>query len=614
MCGISGQIKFKGKEASVDVLERMMNKMRHRGPDDKGIYKDGRIGLGFVRLSILDLSEAGHQPFISSDERYVMIFNGEIFNYVELRKELEGLGYTFGTKTDTEVLLSAYIHWGEECLNRLNGMWAFVIYDKQTEIVFGARDRYGIKPFYYAFNDEEFLFASEIPSILSAQNKKQEPNYQTIFDFLVFNRTDHSEKTFFKGIEKLQHGHCFVIQGDEFSIRKWYNLRERVKSAEPFSDEVDFRDSFKSSIELRLRSDVPVGVCLSGGLDSSSIVSVLLKDFEFNSLNTFSAVYGEGIHGDESGFINSYRGELSNMNFTTPSSDSLKAEIVDFVKTHAEPIPSTSPYAQYKVMELASKSVVVTLDGQGADEHLTGYHYFYGFYFKDLLLKGRFRKLINEIRSYSRLHKSSYGILTLLFFLLPKSLRTSLRMKEKGYLNKNFSRAYKDSERVAGNIYSSDSLSDALMDHFEFKLEHLLKWEDRNSMRFSIEARTPYLDFRLVERSLATSADLKIKDGITKHILRESMKGILPDSIRLRMDKLGFETPQDDWFRQEHWKTFVWDIINSSSFKSRGIINHEKAKDIFNRHINGEASVAKEIWKWIHLELWFREFIDQKVA
>jgi len=610
MCGICGIINLNNKPAEESKLPPMMSAMKHRGPDDEGTFSEDSTALGFVRLSIIDLSDAGHQPMLSEDGNYVMVFNGEIYNYIEIREELQALGHYFRTKTDSEVLLRSYIQWGADCMQKFNGMWAFAIYNRNDKTLFAARDRFGVKPFYYSADDSRFVFASEIPPILSVLEKNPLPNKQAIFDFLVFNRTDQNEFTFFEGIKKLQHGHCLSIQQNQIRIEKWYDLRSNIKSSFTSSDE--FRELLSSAIGLRLRSDVPVGVCLSGGLDSSSIVSILLNDFNKTDLNTFSAVYNKGQTGDETEFINEYRPLLKNMYFTTPDAVSLEDDLVQFVKAHAEPIPSTSPYAQYKVMKLAQGKVVVTLDGQGADEELAGYHYFFGFYFKDLLSTGRISTLLKELYLYMKKHRSSMGIKSFVFFLLPKNIRTKARVNEKGYLNTDFVNLFNKTNSIAGNLYGSVSLNDSLIDHFEFKLEHLLKWEDRNSMWFSLESRVPFLDYRLVEKSLASPGNMKIKNGMTKHILREAMAGILPEKIRLRRDKIGFGTPQDEWLREPSWQNIVNEVLESKSFQSRNFIDSKIAKEQYQKHLSRNINISKEIWKWVHLELWFREFIDIK--
>ena len=617
MCGISGIIHLNGTPVPEQQLLAMMKAMKHRGPNDEGLFAENGVGLGFVRLSILDLSAAGHQPMFSADERYVLIFNGEIYNYIELREELTAKGHQFHTQTDSEVLLAAYVEWGEQMLHRFNGMWAFVIYDRKEKSVFAARDRFGVKPFFYAIDGQRILFGSDIRSITAVLGRKPTPDTETIFNFLAFNRSDQDDRTFLKEVKKLDHGHYFKLNirpespADEKQLRpqKWYNIRKELK--EPFRNPDAYREMFASSIGLRLRSDVPVGVCLSGGLDSSSIVSVLLQDFVKKDLNTFSAVYGSGRKGDESKFIDLYRDQLQNMFFAQPDEHSLLADLDDLTRAQYEPVPSTSTYAQYRVMKLAQQHVVVTLDGQGADEALAGYHYFFGFHFKNLLRKGRLGALATEMGHYYDKHRSLYGIKSLVFFLLPAFLRTRVRVMEKGYLDPDFFQAHASGNNlITGELYGSASLQEALINHFEYKLEHLLKWEDRNSMWFSLEARVPFLDYRLVERTLTLPDEDIIRKGMTKHVLREAMKGTLPEPIRMRRDKVGFETPEDEWFRTPVFQSYITNLIHSEAFANRGVMDVKKVRALYQKHLAREGNYSREIWKWIHLEKWYNQFID----
>lgn len=609
MCGICGIFNYNGKPAEMTTVRNMMNEIRHRGPDDEGIFTEGNTGLGFVRLSILDLSDSGHQPMLDKSGRYVMIYNGEVYNYIEIRDLLISKGYVFNSSGDSEVVLYSYIEWGRECLDRFNGMFSLVIYDRESRKLFAARDRFGIKPFYYYNDNNSFIFGSEICAVTRASGKKILQNDSVIFDYIVFNRTDQTEETFFSGIKKLQHGCYIEIENNIFKTGKWYNLRENL--GKPFKDADEFRELLSSSIGLRLRSDVPVGVCLSGGLDSSAIVSLLLRDYHKDDINTFSAIYEkEGHRYDESGFIYEYRDKVKNMYFTSPTSDSLINDLESFIKAHNEPVTSTSHYAQFKVMELAKSNVVVTLDGQGADELLAGYHYFFGIYFKELLKSAKVFSLTSEIFNYMRNHRDLYGIKSFLYFLAPAFLKTKARVKEKGYLAKSFSGKFQGENTIVENIYGSGSIYEALISHFEYKLEHLLKWEDRNSMWYSLEARVPFLDYRLVEKTLSMNSDMKIRKGMTKFLLRESMKNILPERIRLRKDKIGFNTPEDEWFRTVKFRNLIGEIINSESFGSRGIADVNKVRILFERHLNGKINISRDIWKWINLELWFRKFID----
>ena len=613
MCGLCGAINFNADPVEESVIRRMMALQKHRGPDDEGLFLEKNAGLGFVRLSIIDLSSAGHQPMSSPDGRYVIVFNGEIFNYIELRNELKVLGHRFVSGSDTEVLLTAYIQWGEESLHRLNGMWAFAIYDRQNGSIFAARDRYGIKPFYYTTDGNCLMFASEIPPLISVLPGGIRPNDQAVYDFLVFNRTEHTGETFFRNIMKLSHGHLMAITpgessgGYSVSIRRWYDLRREADRAEPIADAVEFADLLSGSVGLRLRSDVPVGVCLSGGLDSSSIVSLVLERHGMD-LNTFSAVYNKGQYGDESEFINEYSGRVGKMFFTTPDARTLSLDLKKFVRLHAEPVPATGVYAQYKVMELARGKVVVTLDGQGADEMLAGYHYFFGFFFKDLLRRLKIGRLSREMYWYLRNHRSLYGFQSLAYLLLPGAMRRRAMVESRGYISDAFIRDFREQRSVAENLYDPESMQEALFSHFEYKLEHLLKWEDRNSMYFSLEARVPFLDHNLVERCMATDGLGRIKDGMTKAVLREGMKGIVPEKIRLRKDKLGFGTPQDEWLREPCFRDLMKDVLGRDSMIAGKYVNTEKAAAIYGDHLKGRANNSKEIWKMINLELWMREF------
>lgn len=611
MCGIAAIIHPDGSSVGEEPLRAMMRAMKHRGPDDEGLFTTGNLGLGFVRLRIIDLSANGHQPMRSADGRYTIIFNGEVFNYIELRKELMAKGHVFRSETDTEVLLASWIEWGEAMLHRLNGMWAFLIHDALERSLFCARDRYGIKPFFYCVENGRIIIASEPPSILAVLGRKPDADADAIFSFLAFNRTDQNEGSFFQGIKKLPHGHMVRVdlRKPDFHPQAWYRLRDQLK--EPLSGPEEFRELFTDSIGLRLRSDVPVGVCLSGGLDSTSIVSTLVDGFGLANVNTFSAVYGRERKGDESAFIDLYKSKLTGMHFTWPDEQGLMADLDDLTRIQCEPIPSTSTYAQYRVMKLAKEHVTVTLDGQGADEMLGGYHYFFGFFFKQLLRQGALGRLAREMKDYTALHRSTFGLKSLAFFLLPAALRSRARVAEKGFIHPDFHQAHSaGSKDITANLYGSNSMRDALLDHFEHKLEHLLKWADRSSMRFSVEARVPFLDHRLVERTIPMADRWFIHHGMTKHVLREAMKGRIPEAIRVRRDKVGFETPEAEWFRTPLFRTWIQDMLSSQRFTSRGIVDAAKARRIYADHLERRSDRSRDIWKLIHLEKWFQHFVD----
>jgi len=609
MCGICGIIDMEGRKAEKHTIQKMMSLMKHRGPDDEGLFLDDNVGLGHVRLSILDLSSAGHQPMYSNDGRYVLIFNGEIYNYIELKEELSSF-YDFKTRTDTEVILAAYSRWGQNCLDKLNGDWAFVLYDTIKETVFAARDRYGIKPFYYSTSDGRLIFASELKVLLGVINKKS-PEYQNIFDYLIYNRTDHNESTFFVNIFKLKHGHCLIYKNRNFEIKKWYELKDEVvkNNHKDFNTE-GFRDLLEDSIKIRLRSDVPLGVSLSGGLDSSSIVSIITSLNNRSNLNTFSAVYEDYKYADESGFISLFSKVIENMHYTYPTANTFLNDYRDFIHAQGEPVASIGPYAQFKVMDLAKEFVKVTIDGQGADEQLAGYHYFFGTYFKELLREYRLFKLLGEMYYYLAVHKSFLALKYMLFYLLPNKLQKIAGSKVYGSVSKTFFNNYQTDSTINEYLYSTRTLKESLLNHFEYKLEHLLKWEDHNSMFFSMESRVPFLDHRLVEKTLTLDKEQIINKGNTKYILRNAMRSKMPDEIVHRQDKKGFSTPADDWFREKAFADTISQILHSKRFKERGILDVNSCINRFEKHKEKKINISKDIWKWVNLEIWFRDYID----
>lgn len=611
MCGICGIINFNKAPVDEISIRKMMHKIRHRGPDDEGIFIDGNAGFGFVRLSILDLSPLGHQPMFDETKQYMIIHNGEVYNYIEIREELIKKGYKFQSSTDTEVILYSYIEWGEDCLNKFNGMWAFAIYNGNKNELFFARDRFGIKPFYYYKDDEQFIFASEIEPILEIKPQLRSVNDRIIFDFLLTNRTNHTEDTFFSSIKKLQHGSTITINQNEGTFKKknWYNLKNTYCSGYTSSDH--FKEDLISAIKLQLRSDVPIGLCLSGGLDSSSIGATISKLIGRADIHSFSAVYGEGKKGDESEFINEFSGYIDNIHFIYPSNDTFMNEMDSFINTLEEPVPGTSEYAEFKVMKLAKNYCTVLLNGQGVDEYLAGYHYFIGFLLKQRVLELNFLNILNEIFNYYKIHKSIYPLQTAGFLMLPFWIKKLLLFKNSNYLSKTFYNYYSKENKkdVIENLYGSKSLKESFLNHFESKFEHHLIWADKSGMAHSLETRFPFLDHNIIEKMLNTDTDLIYKNGITKIILREAMNGVLPEKVRNRFDKVGYETPEDEWFRSEKFQKYFLEILHSSEFKNRPYFDINKVNGLNKRHLSGKQNNGKEIWKILHLELWLRKFI-----
>jgi len=607
VCGVCGIYRFDAATVTDRQVAAMMAKLEHRGPDDHGAYVRNNVGIGHRRLSILDLSERGRQPFRSDDGRYLIVHNGEVYNYLELREEL-GHHYLFRTDTDTEVILNAYRAWGESALDKFNGMFAFSIYDAERNTLFCARDRFGIKPLYYISNESFFAFASEIPALLTLPPSKPSPNNQAIFDYLAWNRTDHTDETFFRGVRKLPHGHVIRVSGEAAELGRWYDLREHVGT--PWQSAEEYGVALEDAVKLRLRSDVPVGVSLSGGLDSSSILTLAAKHQDYEARQTFSAVYGRGETGDESEHIREFEALVGKMHYARPTGESLLQDFETFVRAQGEPVPSPGPYAQFKVMEAAHGRVVVLLDGQGADEQLAGYHYLFGYLLRDLVRGGRWLRAVDEMRRYLRVHKSWFALQSLGFLLMPSRVQTEFRASRRGCMTEGFVDQYRARSEVSRLLYKSGSLSDALQDHFEHKLEHLLKWQDRSSMWFSLESRVPFLDHRLVERTLALPPELLMHRGETKKILRAAMRGILPERVRTRQDKVGFDTPAAEWFRSPAWDRALDETVKSRRFQSREVMDMKRVNALRETWKQQGACDPQEIWKWISLETWFRLFID----
>ena len=609
MCGIAGQIRFDGETVNAEILRQMANTINHRGPDHTGFFIQDNIGLCHLRLSIIDLSSAGNQPMQSLDGRYQIVFNGEIYNYLELKDELLQLGHKFITQTDTEVLLTAYIQWGVKSFSKLNGDFAFVIYDSLTKETIGLRDRFGIKPFYLAKNSDFLGFASEIKALLPTLPKVTANNLM-IYDYLVYGRTDHSDSTFFNEVQKLPAGHYFILKDSQLTFHQWYQLEANVSQDKTITPS-DFFAQFQTAVALRLRSDVPLGVCLSGGIDSSAITSLLVKFFKLSKVQTFSIVFPENKKIDESTYVNLFRSEATQMHFATPTATDFFAEFQTFIQFQTEPVPNPGPYLQSKVFQLATKNVKVTLDGQGADEMLGGYKYFYGIYLKELILKGRFISFTKHLIGIAKNGDLAKSIAYLLFYLLPTGLRKYLFDLNAAEVATNFKRLNYNQSNIIKDLYGHSTVHQSFLKHFKFKLAHLLKWDDLNAMKSSVESRTPFLDHHLVETTLSLSAEHLFSKGISKHILRESMKVYIPQGILNRKDKKGFDTPASEWLRSPDFQNYINQLLNSKAFGQMGYFDVKKCKQQYRKHLNKRVDYAEQIWRWINIYEWHQHFIQK---
>lgn len=559
------------------------------------------IGNSIIKL---DDKEAIHD--ITSN--FQIAFNGEIYNREELIQLIHSENIS-EKSTDAEIVLYGFIDKREKILDLIDGVFAFVIYDITLKKFFVARDHFGVKFIYYHQNEGNLIFTSDIPEILPHIKGKLKPNDDVIFDYLVFNRTDQTENTFFDGIKKFPHGSYAIIDKDGLKITKWYDLTERVKETK--ADKTEFLNRFETCVAKRLKTDKQWAICLSGGLDSSAIVSTVVNRLNVEGLHTFSSVYGKEYKADESKFIEEFKNIVPNMHYIHPTADVLYDDIEHLVKSQVEPTPTTSPYAHYCVLKEAyANGVKVTLDGQGSDEALAGYEYIPGLYHKSLFTHFKWITLFKESFKYLKLHRSTRSLKYMLFFLLPSKMRTKVRVSQRAYVNPEFVKKHKRSV-ISEKLYGSKNMQEMLINHFEYKLEHLLKWGERNATAFNMVSRMPFLDPKFVEYGIALDDNVKVRNGYTKAILRDSMKGIMPDNVRLRVDKKGFTIPQEEWFRTEKFQKLVMDILTSESFKSRGYIIPEEAIKLYKKHLSGEVNVSKDIWKWVNLELWFRYFIDK---
>jgi asparagine synthase (glutamine-hydrolysing) len=664
MCGISGIVGsgfFKAEE-----IMAMNSAIRHRGPDDEGFLlidaernlriaggtdtpsgtwvskfeyapdvriqelsnSQFRMALGHRRLSILDLSEAGHQPMSYSDGRYWIAFNGEIYNYLDIKNELQKTGRQFITRTDTEVILAAYAEWGEKCLEKFAGMWAFAIYDNTLSEIFLARDRYGIKPLYYWFApDGRFCFGSEIKQFSRCSGWAAEMNRERVHDYLAYSFTDHTDETMFAGVFQLPAGSSFrsvtdglVPAGDgRIASNRWYEVR-RKQFTGSFTEATDvFRDLFENSVREHLSADVPVGTALSGGLDSSSIVCevnrILRIDGKSELQKTFSSCASEERYNEKKWMDIVINHTSVDAHLIYPRLQEAIDSTADLIWYQDEPYQSQSAFLGYSVFGLAKRSgVKVLLNGQGADEYLGGYGQFAAARYANMVRQLRILPLLADITKLQRIRQISKATLAkhILYHLFPSGIRkqaTNLtssadqvkRLIDTGRLKATGTHPY---EIIPVKMNSIPEISEHLT--FYSTLPKYLRWEDRNSMAYSIEARVPFLDHRLVEFAYSLPEDYLEKDGVTKRVMREAMGNLLPEKIKNRKDKMGFTTPEEMWVKKERPEFFREKIAEAISVTG-GIINNEALK-YFDNVVNGKLAFDFTYWRIILFSEWVKKF------
>ncbi|MFL2746750.1 MAG: asparagine synthase (glutamine-hydrolyzing) [Gammaproteobacteria bacterium] len=602
MCGISGIININGSLVGAEEIERINDLIKHRGPDDEGYFFEKNFAFGHRRLAIIDLTDAGHQPMHFKD-RYVITFNGEIFNYVELREELKELGYVFETSTDTEVILASYDKWGKEAVSRFNGMWAFALYDRKQNIIFCSRDRFGVKPFYFSSTRSKFVFGSEIKQIIELQHQRI-VNKKILADYLVTGMQQHTNETFFSGVEKLPQG-CnliFDITKGSFTCQRYYYLENEISLN---GDKDKYKKLLESSIELRLRSDAPFGSLLSGGIDSSIISSIsqgLLKS-ENKKLVSLHSKSMEKIT-DESAFAQQVADYCDlDLNIIKPSTDEFKGFMNEVVYTQEEPFQGPTVFMQYLVLREAKKlKLKVVLDGQGGDETLLGYPKYYVLYMHHVYKKYGIFKALKTLKIIKDNSAQSYFVV--LYYLVGMSfpsLRKYVHTRQASYFKSFFLNLsdYSYLDDLAKSTSNDKEMQ--MVEILETNLPVLLKVEDRNSMRHSIEARLPFIDYRCVEEAISMGLEDKINEGWTKYTLRQIGSGILPKSICWRKDKIGFDAPNSIWM----------DKIDKSLILKSRILADVSDMNLLLKKFDKLTFIQQ--WRLINVAIW-EEVYDVKVG
>jgi asparagine synthase (glutamine-hydrolysing) len=649
VCGIAGIFHRDGEPVSRQEIEQMNALQAHRGPDGDGIFLDEEVGLGHRRLAIIDLTEAGHQPLTL--EGHSISYNGEVYNYRELRLELEALDHTFRSDCDTEVVLRSYLQWGRNCVKRFNGMFAFAIWNAKDRVLFCARDRLGIKPFFYFQHNETFEFASELKALLRKPERRV-PRLRTLVRFMGEGLTDDEWDTFYRRMRMLPPAHTMMVSRRGIELDRYWRIdpgqswksfcpntqlnmppqQDRLVEESYFPNTLDlneaahiFRGMFAESVNLRMRSDVPVGTCLSGGLDSSSVVTCA-SELISHSMETFSSVYTDPGY-DEKSYIDDVVKACHTNPHSIESDGRDLPDIFDkIVWAQDEPTAGPGLYSQWKVMETAQKSVTVLLDGQGGDELLAGYYHYFREYLSELA-----KQLVANKQDLQAVFRAAEIIKDVTgtdhTALAERAIRRAKRPKILSMFQKDrpgrvktpellhpdlvtqFSK--KDATRMEIDKIFDNSLSQKLYnDLTRFSIPPLLRYEDRNSMAFSLEARVPFLDHRLIEFCFALPNQFKIDPPHTKLVLRKAMNGRLPKTVTKRQDKLGYPTPVANWLR-EGLNGWIQDLLHSQSFQECELLHASTAMKIYEDHMKG-ADRSWDLWRVLHVYRWNELYLKGK--
>lgn len=636
MCGIAGFVT-NSNPIEVDIVSRVFNRLAHRGPDDFGYlsFSNGEtrvdrqlpccrtlsgVGLLHRRLSILDLGPGGWQPMSTTDDRFHVVYNGEIYNYIELRQELEELGHVFRSSSDTEVLLASYSQWGKKALVRFVGMFAFAILDTKQRTLLLARDCFGIKPLYYSVSSDFFAFASEIKALLEVPRIKRRIDPVKLYDYLRYGHTDHSSGTLFAEIHQLEPAHWMEISidaPDQVHQECYWKLDLSCQAEISFEDAANkVRELFFESVSLHLRSDVPVGTALSGGIDSSSIVSVIRavcpRDLE---LHTFSYIASDVGINEERWIDLVTHAKRAVAHKVRPTAEQICSDFEAIVLAQDEPFGSTSIWAQYCVFRLARESgIKVMLDGQGADETLGGYRYYMAARLGSLVRQGKWDQAFRFLKESSKWPgvNTPWMLLRVGDFLLPRrwqNLARRLAGREllPSYLNTAWFFERNVQPVPPHSLKNKEVFRELLHETLtETSLPHLLRYEDRNSMAFSIESRVPFLSPKLVQFLVSLPEEyLVAADGTSKAVFRRALRGIVPDAILDRRDKIGFATPERQWLGI--LRPWVEEVLKSDVAEQIPALNAKAARRDWERILDGRASFDSRVWRWINLIQWSQQ-------
>jgi asparagine synthase (glutamine-hydrolysing) len=656
MCGIAGVFSPSGAPVTAAELRGMARLLQWRGPDDEGYLlesRDGRrallggpdtpadayaarlayaphtdatapalhdawLGLAFRRLSILDLSPSGHQPMCDPSGRYWLIFNGEIYNFVELRDELREAGAHFESTGDAAVILAAFARWGANALSRFNGMWGLAIWDTQEKSLFLARDRFGVKPLYYQWDGHRLRFSSELKPLVL--DRPRRPDLRCVHDLVAWDWVDHTPQTFFEGTLRLPPASALVAGEGGVRVWRWWDLPEeaaRLRAQVP-RREADvvarFRELFESAVAVRLRSDVTVGACLSGGLDSSAVVWAAAGQLD-EPVRAFTVGYREPEF-DERRYARALATAAgARLEEAEPDGSDL-FEVMERLVWHLEE-PSAGPglYSQWHVMQLAHRAgLKVLLDGQGGDELLGGYHRYAFPYLRDLLLGGRWNEFAHDVWDVGERHGHLQTWAKTMSPWLPRSVfswgRRTLGQGKDRVVHPDLIAAAGRAEPLPPRRFRSqlsNLLAWEMTDRF---LPSLLRYEDRNSMAHSIETRLPFLDYRLAEYVFALGGEWRVRGTTTKWLLRRAYAERLPEAVSARRDKMGFETPTDRWFRTRYAGR-LREILLAEDAATRPYLERDALRRELEAYLAGQRDIGLQVWRWLHLELWLRAFVDE---